>query len=344
MSPSARRVAVAAAVAAFALGVWWLLDAAVVPALLALRDGKGLRTDGVAASQVAMQSAAATAHAQPAKSGAAGRPANLPALSRTIRHPLPPAGAPLVAIRADLQRLVAQGDAGAACRLAFELDRCRKLPALRSAPALWQQEAAKRNDAKQAESLRRMQAIVQRKLAVAEQACKDLPQDEDTLLAWDYGAAAALAGSRMALWHTTFFPWGLDAQHPENTLEQWSQWRELVPQLLQSGVDGGDPRLFSLASRAYLVPFFGVQVYPRDPVRGIAYLMAIEPQAAPAYRARMQRDVQYWIETNHLDAQQVESARAIAKTLPPLKDVPPGGFDWSRGMAPDEDGSECEQP
>lgn len=344
MSPPSRRIGFAVAVAAIALGVWWLLDSAVVPAVLTVRAGRMPFTQGVAASRVAAQSAGAMAPTRPAKPAAAARPASLPALSRTIRHPLPPAGAPLAGIRADLQKLVAQGDAGAACRLAFELDRCRKLPALRSAPAMWQHEAAKTNDAKQAESLRHMQDILQRKLAAAEQACKDLPPEEDPLLAWDYGLASALAGNRMALWHTTFFPWGLDAQHPENTLEQWSQWRELVPQLLQSGVEGGDPRLFSLASRAYVVPFFGVQVYPREPVRSIAYLMAIEPQAAPAYRAHMQRDLQYWIETNHLDAQQVEAARAIAQTLPPLKDVPPGGFDWSHGMAPEEDGSECEQP
>jgi hypothetical protein len=344
MSPPSRRIGLAVVVTAIALGVWGLLDTAVVPALLALRAARVPSPGGVAASRVAAQSATATTRARPAKSGVPARPANLPALSRTIHHPLPPAGTPLVAIRADLEKLVAQGDAGAACRLAFELDRCRKLPGMRSSPAFWQQQAAKTNDPKQAESLRRMQEVVQGRLAAAEQACKDFPPEEDTLLAWDYGLASALAGNRMALWHTTFFPWGLDVQHPENTLEQWSQWRELVPQLLQAGVEGGDPRLFSLAARAYLVPYFGMQVYPRDPVRSVAYLMAIAPQAAEVYRATMQRDLQFAIERGHLDAQQVEAARAIAQTLPPLKDVPPGGFDRSRGMSPDEDGSECEQP
>ncbi|HET7400916.1 MAG TPA: hypothetical protein VFJ62_04015, partial [Usitatibacter sp.] len=226
---------------------------------------------------------------------------------------------------------------------AFELDRCGKLPMLRGSAASWQANAGKATDARQRESMQRMQENLQRRLAEAEQACRNFPQ-EDTLLAWDYGVASALAGNRMALYHTSFFPWGLDAQHPENTLEQWSQWRELVPRLLEAGVEGGDPRLFSLASRAYLMPFFGVRVHPRDPVRGFAYLIAILPQAAPAYRATMERDLQYWIESEHVDAAQLEAARAIAKTLPPLKDVPAGGFDWSRGMAPQEDGSECEGP
>ncbi len=53
MSPPSRRIGFAVAVAAIALGVWWLLDSAVVPAVLTLREGKMPFTQGVAASRVA---------------------------------------------------------------------------------------------------------------------------------------------------------------------------------------------------------------------------------------------------------------------------------------------------
>ncbi len=97
-------------------------------------------------------------------------------------------------------------------------------------------------------------------------------------------------------------------------------------------------------SRAYRLPSFGVQLFPRDPVRSAAYVMAIAPAAAPAYRAGMQSDLDYLIRNLGLDASDVERARALAQTLPPLKGVPLGGFDWSSGMSPNEDGSECEGP
>ena len=63
--------------------------------------------------------------------------------------------------------------------------------------------------------------------------------------------------------------------------------------------------------------------------------MAIAPSAAPAYRAGMQSDLDYLIRTLGLDANNIERARALAQTLPPLKGIPLGGFNWSSGIEPE---------
>jgi hypothetical protein len=58
MSPLTRRIASAVAVTAIALGVWWLLDSAAVPALLALREARLPANEGVAAPRIATSSSA----------------------------------------------------------------------------------------------------------------------------------------------------------------------------------------------------------------------------------------------------------------------------------------------
>ncbi|HET9653066.1 MAG TPA: hypothetical protein VFP36_12775 [Usitatibacter sp.] len=258
-------------------------------------------------------------------------------------EPLPPPGTPVKAMFESLKALADQGDARAACRLAFELDRCRKIDILRSL-AFPSREAAKNSLVRMSEDeIARRAAEWQKRFAQAESACKDV-SDEEALTAWDYGLAAALAGNREARWLVAFFPVGLDYDHPENTLEGWAEWRRYIPRILQEGVDAGDARMFSLASRAYLVPTLGYQVYPHDNVRAAALAMAVAPRAADPYRATADRNVAYLVDRYHLGDEEQRRARALAATLPPLTQVPAGGIDWSRGMSPDADGTGCEKP
>ena len=331
-----KRLAQVAAVIGLALVVWWTLDRVVVPGFFPVA-----RAPAAPGGPIARSSAAASGAQPPAPVAKPPRFTVGAPSAGAKTTPLPPLGTPLTAIYRDLQDRVAHGDAAAACRLAFELDRCAKLPSLREVPAFWRHAATMTADPKQLAQLEGFRTSSVARLAEAERSCAGFPSDQ-TDYAWDYALAAALAGNRMAIWHTTFFPWGLDVKHPENTLEGWEQWRTYAPSLLESGVQGGDPRIFSLMSRAYRLPSFGVQLFPRDPVRAAAYFMAIAPSAAPAYRAGMQSDLDYLIRTLGLDANDVERARALAQTLPPLKGIPLGGFDWSSGMSPNEDGSECE--
>ncbi|HET9576748.1 MAG TPA: hypothetical protein VFP44_02915 [Usitatibacter sp.] len=258
-------------------------------------------------------------------------------------QPLPPPGTPLVLMFDSLKTLAEQGDARAACRLAFELDRCRKIDLLRKAPAVWR-EAAKQSPVpvSEEETARRV-AESESRLAQAETACKDV-SGEQMLAAWDYGLAAALAGNREARWLVSFFPVGLDYNHPENTLEGWAEWRRYIPRIMQEGVEAGDPRMFQLAGRAYLMPTLGYRVYPQDAIRGTALMMALQAGASPAYRDAATSGSHFWMDRFGLSEDEVRRARALAATLPPLTQLPAGGYDWSRGMAPDSDGSACEKP
>jgi hypothetical protein len=327
-------------VIAVAIAVWALLDFVVAPALEAHVSGPKPELDRMADRGAASDGATRPAARRPP--AAAISPA-VPKLSLSITHPLPERGTPLMSIYGDLKAMAAQGDANAACRIAFELNRCAKLPIFQSARVEWAHRLANEQDPARRAGLQRMRDHAEGEVAIGEKVCKDFPQ-EDLPLAWDYGLASALAGNRSAMFHVSFFPWGLDISHPEQTLEQWSQWRQLVPRIMQSGIDAGDPRMFSLASRAYVRPWFGTEVFPRDPVRALALELAIARRSAPEYAPTLERDIQYLIRTQSLQPDQVEAAKGIAATLPPLRGIPERGLDWSRGMAPEEDGSECEAP
>jgi hypothetical protein len=257
---------------------------------------------------------------------------------------LPAVGRPLVEIRKELEEMVRAGDARAACRLGYEIDRCANLPTERMAPDFWRSNLEKSAPGTpQYDGLRRMLDYSQASLAVAESTCAGFEVPEGTP-AWDYTLAAALAGNRQAIWNAVFFPMGLDFSRPENTLEGWTQWRQYAPGLITAGIQAGDPRVFSIASRDYYMPSFGAQLFDRDPVRSAALLMAILPSAAPAYRPTMERDIAFLVDYLKLSPQDQEAARALAATLPRVN-IPSGdSFDWSHGMNPKPTGKECEDP
>jgi hypothetical protein len=262
----------------------------------------------------------------------------------SFSRPLPAPGRPLIEIYKELDALVKEGDARAACRLGFEIDRCAKLPATRQSPAFWQSEAARH--APGSAQYKSAQWLLERTRAAtasAEAACAGFAVSDGSV-AWDYTLAAALAGNRQAIWNAVGFPAGLDLGHPENTLEGWTQWRQYAPGLISAGIEAGDPRVFSIAARDYEMPRFGAQLFERDPVRSVALLMAILPSAAPAYRPTMERDIAYAIRSRNLSPQDQEAARALATTLPRVRIASGDGFDWSRGMAPETTGRECEEP
>ena len=164
---------------------------------------------------------------------------------------------------------------------------------------------------------------------------------EKTLEAWDYALAAALAGNREGRWLAAMFPAGLDIMQPENTLEGWAEWRRYIGRILQEGIEAGDPRMFSLASSAYRMPWFGYRVFEREPVRAAALKLAVSGKASPAWK-QGEADAEFAL--RGLSLEQQARAQAMVSTLPPLTGTPAGGIDWSRGMGPDADGSECERP
>jgi hypothetical protein len=280
---------------------------------------------------------------QPSKA-AAPRISLASASTTSFAKALPAPGRALVEFRKELEEMVRAGDARAACRLGYEIDRCAKLPTLRMVPGFWRDNLAKQTPGTpQYTGMKWLLDRTQESLAVAESACAGFEVPDGTL-AWDYTLAAALAGNRQAIWNAVGFPVGLDWDRPENTLEGWAQWRQYAPGLITAGIQAGDPRIFSIAARDYHMPSFGAQLFDRDPVRSVALLMAILPSAAPAYRSTMERDIAFSIEHLKLSPQDQEAARALAATLPRVN-VPSGeGFDWSHGMGPNTTGKECEDP
>jgi hypothetical protein len=325
-----------AALAIVAIIIAILIHAGVASKLLA-------RASSPVGPGAAANGAGANASTPPAKAPAP-RISLSSASANSSAKALPAVGRPLVEIRKELEDMVRAGDARAACRLGYEIDRCAKLPSLRMAPDFWRSNLAKQAPGTpQYTGMKWLLDHTQESLAVAESTCAGFEVPEGTL-AWDYTLAAALAGNRQAIWNAVAFPMGLDSSRPENTLEGWTQWRQYAPGLITAGIQAGDPRVFFIAARDYHMPSFGAQLFDRDPVRSVALLMAIQPSAAPAYRSTMESDIAFEIDYLRLSPQDQEAARALAATLPRVR-VPSGDtFDWSHGMGPNTTGKECEDP
>lgn len=262
-----------------------------------------------------------------------------------IGEKLPPPGTPLTQMYTPLRRMAEAGNAAAACRLAFELNECRTQEEKRGSVAFWErrQEEARAQGKNPAEfDLRISEA--RKRAAQRETACAGFPLDE-TLLAWDFTLAAALAGNREARWMAGFFPAGLDFVRPENTLEGWMQWRENIAGILEAGVRDGDPRMFRLAASAYTKIEWGTRIHPEDRERGVAFMFALRDAASPAYRAAAERDADFFLDRWFKDDPAARARiEAIARSLPPIRHSASGGIDWTRGMAPDRDGTQCERP
>lgn len=255
-------------------------------------------------------------------------------------RPLPPLGTPLKTALPALVKQAGEGDAAAACRIAYELDRCRQLPNLRVAPVYWRQALA-RVPPDQRERMEANIAAAERTAAHAQSACEGIAE-EDLGMAWDYVLAAALADNRHARWMMVSSPPGLDSGHPERTLEGWAQWRQHIARVIEAGLRDGDPRLTSMASWAYLRPLNGYRVFPDDRVRALALRLALVDVASPTYRKVEESNVDYTIREWQISRQDVDLARAMARQF--TVRAADGGNDWSRGMMPHSEGTECERP
>lgn len=277
---------------------------------------------------------------------AAARP-NLEALrggSRTVAphvalRPLPPPGASLKETLPSLQAQAAEGDAVAACRIAFELDRCMKLPWLVAAANAASREPAGAI-AEQRERVAALAAWRTRNAALGESACAGIDQ-VDPALVWSYAIAAALAGNRQARFVViNGFSAGLDVMRPERTLEEWAEWRQHVARLESDGIADGDLRIVAIAARDYRLPRNGLRIFAEDKVMSVALRMVLAQRAAPEARDEARRGMEYAIRGQGLGAQELAAANARARTL--LATLP-GRAAWRNDFLPAADGSDCER-
>ena len=281
--------------------------------------------------------ASASAHSPPMPS--APRSAST-SPNRPIR-PLPPPGAPLRQVLASLKAQAAEGDAAAACRIAFELDRCAKVPLLSKAVKSFAGQALSKLTGPARAERERQDEKMRAWIAQAEAACDGVPADE---MAWtfDYGLSAALAGNREARWMMSSWPVGLDAMRPERTLEGWARWRQHIGSILEAGIAAGDPRIMSMAARAYTEVTWGYRVFPEDTVRATALHFAVARASSESFRPAEERSASATARRADLTPEQVEEARRLSATFS-IAQAPEGGVDWSRGMNPLPDGSACER-
>ena len=313
------------------LGGWtWLAESDRHAGLQRAKAAEAVAARSSIAGTVADRTVFRGADAQRAASWSPNRP---------IRA-LPPLGSPLREVLASLKDQAAEGDAAAACRIAFELDRCAKLPMLRNSPSFWEQGLSRVFGRARADVEWHVQNA-RRMLSEAESACEGLPPEE---LAWtfDYAMSAALAGNRQARWMMVGVPAGLDPSRPERTLEAWAVWRQNIRGIIEAGIAAGDPRIMRIAANAYTRPEWGFRIFPEDPVRAVAMQFAIARAATPSYRATEENNGMSIARMAGLSPDQIEEARRIAATLS-TKQAPEGGVEWSRGMSPSADGTDCER-
>lgn len=270
--------------------------------------------------------------------GSATRPPVMRGISNrdpnTPFQPMPPQGAALRDVLPALKQQAAQGDAVAACRIAFELNRCAKLDWMRFAASHVNQRDPGQS------TPQTLSTIVLGQLKDGEKACAGLP-DEELEWTFDYALAAALAGNRESRYELVrAYNVGLDWFRPDRTLEAWAQWRQHVGAVINAGIDDGDPRVFAQGTWAYLNADHGHRVFPKDPVRALALRMALADASSPDKRKVNEREAQYTIESEVLGAGDVARARAMASTLA----VKPRGYDSTVPRSPFGNPKDCESP
>ena len=263
----------------------------------------------------------------------------VPTLARTRppAQPLPKPGSRLVDIHDTLARRALNGDVRAACRLAFELETCARLPGVQNMVAQIRQRDAEETDPAMREGHARALAFFG---AIADRGAHtcDGVASEETTNAWKWQVAAALAGypPSMARFAAASV-FGSQATH-----DGVHAYRDHAADLLQRAIDAGEPIAFELAMHAHRRgESFGSFQLPKDPVRAAAYALALHRAASPAYARYFDlEDLQ-----RSLGAERFAQARHLSQSLAAkLAHLPPGAVDFTNGTQGRDDGSHCEAP
>jgi hypothetical protein len=229
--------------------------------------------------------------------------------------PMPPSDTPMRLAYSQIKEQADEGDAVAQCRLAYEVMRCKRLPALtRTARELAPRLSAMRNGSTLA-------SMMQGEIARDRSVCEDYspaPGDET----WRLMLESALNGNRSAALEYATGLW-LDPRKPDSDPEALAAYRAYAPRLLQQAVAEGDARAYQLAAmygRFESNPF-GVSIAPADRTQIAAYYLAIVPIAEASYRTFLEKQV----ESLHLDETAMAEAHARAGSLGLSLRPPPDG-------------------
>lgn len=280
----------------------------------------------------------ATAPAMPA--AASPRPVTAPVAAA----PLPPLNAPVLSVLDDLRKQAAAGSTPAACRLAFELDRCRNQQRQQRVVANYANLAAQPGVGP--ELGRRYMQLAEReqqRVNETQRVCQGVPQDE-TGDAWRYLLQAARAGHgpSMARYATRRTLWDED---PVRVLDGLIAFRAEGPAFLQSAADMGIPEAYEQLAFSLASGVTGGLEIPVDRVRGLAYYLALMRTATPEENARLQRAVDYAMQKENISREELARARTLSEglALPLLRRHPPGSVDFTGGTFAADNGSHCEK-
>jgi hypothetical protein len=316
--------------------------AIAVAAAFLWRDGAdGVAPPGEAAIRPSRsETPTASVRARPESS-----PAPVPAPAAVVpTAPLPPLNTPLAATLTDLKARARQGSAPAACRLAFELERCHNARRQQRSVATY------RNLAEQpgigTELTRRYAAVAEReqaRLAEVQKLCEGVAAEE-SVDAWRYLLQAARAGhgpsmarfaSRRALFD----------EDPMKILDGLIAFRSEGPAFLQRAAEMGYAEAYEQLAFGYITGNNLGLEFPVDRLKGLSYYLALTRTGTPEEVARLLRAVDYTVKNDKLSPDELERARAmsvpLAATL--LRRYAPGSLDFTAGAYGADNGSHCEK-
>jgi len=312
---------------------------AFAPPLLAPQRDAAAPADDRTASSAGRQRVAAR---HPALDAADMRVPVLPRASTPQPlQPLPKIRSRLVDIHDELRQRALNGDVRAACRLAFELQRCASLPSRRFMLDGTRQRAADEKDAGMRAGYAKALAFWGGLVEQAESTCEGFPPQE-TSSAWKWELAAAQAGYPPSM---ARFVSGVNAGafgREGARHDGWNAYRDHAAEFLQRAVDAGEPVAFELAMHAHRRgQLHGVPLVPQDPVRAAAFSIALQRAASAEYAAYFDL-----AETaRELGAERYAEAQRLSQALSArLARVPPGSVDFTNGTQGRDDGSHCERP
>lgn len=223
--------------------------------------------------------------------------------------------------------------------MAFELERCRKLPQLIQSA----RQFAQREERKPEVSAKPLLQLLQRQIATSTPVCQDFtPSASDE--PWRYTLYAALNGNDAAALSFVFaMSAGLDPGQPVAAIEGWQAYRDYAPRFLQRAIDNGNPAAYCMAANFTGRTPYGATLVPNDPVQAAAYYLALMPSASSSFRDELQGSVQRL----NLNAGELAEAQTRAAPLMARVRVNYGGaLDLSTGILNEgkpPDGSECER-
>ena len=251
-----------------------------------------------------------TASSQTVVASRAAIPSGAPRLE------LPETGVPLASVYRQLKEAADAGEVHAACRLGFELNRCRTLKAYEvGLRALRSRLATETADGKDApKSLVDLTARTAAGYQTRVQLCAGFADDESQR-AWQYMARAAEAGHVPSMIAFVVGKTGLDMQDPSATAEGWLHYRERAPILLTQALERGVPELVEFAAASYGKKDVvnGIVLY--DPIRALSLYSALQSVAAGKYRERVDTNIALLMENAALTNADVERASVAAAPL-----------------------------